>query len=44
MRHAKVATTMDVYGNALMESKREANSKVVALLLRPCKDSESLQP
>lgn len=34
MRHAQVATTMDVYGNALMESKREANSKVVSLLLR----------
>jgi len=25
---------MDVYGNALMESKRAANSKVVNLLLR----------
>jgi integrase len=44
MRHAQVATTMDVYGNALMESKREANSKVVALLLRPSGDSQSLQP
>ena len=44
MRHAQVATTMDVYGNALMESKREANSKVVALLLRPFRNSQSLQP
>jgi hypothetical protein len=44
MRHAQVATTMDVYGNALMESKREANSKVVALLLRPFRDSQSLRP
>jgi integrase len=35
MRHAQVATTMDVYGNALMESKREANSKVVRMVLRP---------
>jgi hypothetical protein len=43
MRHAQVATTMDVYGNALMESKRDANSKVVALLLRPSGDSQSLQ-
>lgn len=25
MRHAQVATTMDVYGNALMESKRQAS-------------------
>lgn len=35
MRHAQVATTMDVYGTALMESKREANSKVVRMVLRP---------
>ena len=27
MRHAQVATTMNVYGNALMGAKREANSK-----------------
>jgi integrase len=43
MRHAQVSTTMDVYGNALMESKREANSKVVGLLLRPPRDSQSLR-
>lgn len=34
MRHAQVSTTMDVYGNAQMESKREANSKVVQSLIR----------
>ena len=34
MRHAQVATTMDIYGNALMESKREANSKVVQMVLK----------
>jgi len=34
MRHAQVSTTMNVYGNALMESKREANSKVVKMALR----------
>jgi hypothetical protein len=34
MRHAQVSTTMDVYGNALMESKREANSKVVGFRWR----------
>jgi hypothetical protein len=33
MRHAHVSTTMNVYGNALMESKREANSKIVQLVL-----------
>jgi hypothetical protein len=35
MRHAQVATTMNVYGNAMMETKREANSKVVQMVLRP---------
>lgn len=35
MRHAQVATTMNVYGNALMTTKREANSKVVQMVLRP---------
>jgi integrase len=34
MRHAQIATTMDVYGNALMDAKREANSKVVKRALR----------
>ena len=33
---------MDVYGNALMESKREANSKVVRLLLKPVGNPPSL--
>jgi len=35
MRHAQISTTMDVYGNALMQSKRDANSKVVRMALRP---------
>ena len=35
MRHAGIGTTMDVYGNALMKSKRDANSKVVRMALRP---------
>jgi len=35
MRHAQVATTMDVHGRATMsEAKREANSKVVQRALR----------
>jgi hypothetical protein len=32
MRHAQIATTMNVYGNAMMESKREAN--ITAKLFR----------
>jgi integrase len=35
MRHAQIATTMNVYGNAMMETKREANRKVVEMVLRP---------
>jgi len=32
MRHAQVSTTMNTYGNALMQSKRDANSKVVRMI------------
>jgi integrase len=35
MRHAQVATTMNTYGNAQMNSKRTANSKVVQMVLPP---------
>ncbi len=33
MRHAQISTTMNVYGNALMEAKREANASVVSRIL-----------
>ncbi len=33
MRHAQVSTTMNVYGNAYMEGKREAHAKVVQMVL-----------
>jgi integrase len=33
MRHANVATTMNVYGGAYMNEKREAHGKVVQMLL-----------
>lgn len=33
MRHAQISTTMNIYGNALMDSKREANSRVVRMVL-----------
>ena len=32
MRHANVATTMNVYGDALMESKKKANEKILAMI------------
>jgi integrase len=34
MRHAQVSTTMNVYGSAQMDSKREAHGKVVRLALK----------
>lgn len=34
MRHAQVSTTMDIYGGALMEAKRDANSKVAKMVLK----------
>jgi len=35
MRHAQVSTTMDVYGNALMTAKRDANSNAVKMVMQP---------
>jgi len=35
MRHASIQTTMNVYGQAMSSSKREANRKVVEMVLRP---------
>jgi integrase len=35
MRHAQVSTTMNIYGDALMQSKRQANSKAVKMLMQP---------
>jgi hypothetical protein len=47
MRHAQVSTTMNVYGSAYMEGKREAHSKVVQMVLpqskrKGCRSSGSL--
>jgi integrase len=33
MRHAHVSTTMNVYGNALMESKRDAQQKIIGMVV-----------
>jgi integrase len=37
MRHASIQTTMNVYGKAMTDSKRQAHSKVVAMVLRGSK-------
>ena len=34
MLHVQISTTKNVYGNALMEAKREANAAVVNRILR----------
>jgi integrase len=44
MRHASIQTTMNVYGRATMsEAKRQANSNVVRMALRPISSSEQQQ-
>jgi len=34
MRHASIQTTMNVYGKAMTDSKRDANSNVVKMILK----------
>ena len=34
MRHASITTTMNVYGKAMTDTKRQANSKVVQMVLK----------
>ena len=33
MRHASITTTMNVYGKVMTDTKRQANSKVVQMVL-----------
>ena len=39
IRHASIQTTVNVYGQAMASSKREANGKVVEMVLKPMKVS-----
>ena len=39
MRHASIQTTMNVYGQAMPESKKAASGKVVEMVLKPMKVS-----
>lgn len=41
MRHASIQTTMNVYGKAMTEDKREAHSKVVEMILKPKKNEDT---
>ena len=40
MRHASIQTTMNIYGKAMTDSKRQAHSKVVERVLNGGKSSE----
>ena len=41
MRHASIQTTMNVYGKAMTDGKRQAHSKVVELILKSRKTVRS---
>ena len=40
MRHASIQTTMNIYGKAMTDSKRQAHSKVVEMVLNGSKSAE----
>jgi hypothetical protein len=35
MRHASIQTTMNVYGRAMTDGKRQAHGNVVEMILKP---------
>ena len=41
MRHASIQTTMNVYGKAMTDTKRQAHCKVVAMVLKSKKTQET---
>jgi integrase len=44
MRHASIQTTMNVYGRAISDGKRQANKNVVQMVLKPASKSEKPTP
>ena len=42
MRHASIQTTMNIYGKAMTDSKRQAHSKVVEMVLNSSKLKETV--
>ncbi len=42
MRHASIQTTMNIYGKAMTDSKRQAHSKVVEMVLNSSKSKETM--
>lgn len=43
MRHASITTTMNVYGKVMTDTKRQANSKVVQMVLKEPKPAPEQQ-
>ena len=41
MRHASIQTTMNIYGKAMTDSKRQAHSKVVEMVLNSRKSDRN---
>ena len=41
MRHASIQTTMNIYGKAMTDSKRQAHSKVVEIVLNSSKNDQT---
>ena len=41
MRHASIQTTMNIYGKAMTDTKRQAHRKVVEMALKSNKTEES---
>jgi integrase len=44
MRHASIQTTMNIYGKAMTDSKRQAHSKVVDMVFNKRKTNKSADP
>lgn len=40
MRHASIQTTMNIYGKAMTDTKRQAHRQVVEMVLKPKKTEE----
>src|SRR5262249_38183980 len=44
MRHASIQTTMNIYGKAMADTKRQAHSKVVEMVLKTKKPRQPSSP
>jgi integrase len=42
MRHASIQTTMNIYGKAMTDTRRQAHSKVVEMVFKSSKSEETV--